>query len=110
MRRRLTPTRMAEPSTGRYKCGQGCAESEPSALLIEMENGASTLENSLMVPKMLKNSDYMTQKFTPTYIPKRTENVSFKNLTIHNKTIVSSTLSQHFKSSHDKKKKFVTVW
>ena len=50
----------------------------PNTLLVEMENGAVTLENNLAVPQKVKQSHHVAQKF------KRIENTyTHKNEFLH---------------------------
>ena len=56
MRYCLTPVRMAKNNISRNKkCWQGCRERNSLALLVEMQTGAATLENSMEVLQEVKN-------------------------------------------------------
>ena len=56
MRYHLTPVRMAKiNNSGNNRCWQGCGERISFALLVGMQAGAATLENSMEVPQKVKN-------------------------------------------------------
>ena len=56
MQYHLTPVRMAKTHNTRNKrCWQGCGErGNPLAMLVGMQTGAATVENSKVVPQNLK--------------------------------------------------------
>ena len=48
---------------------------EPEVLLVEMENGVGTLENSMVFPQRIKHRiTIWPSNFTPRYISRRIEN------------------------------------
>ena len=56
MRYHLTPVRMAIVSKSTNKCWRRCREKgKPSALLMEMQTDAATVENSMEFPQKTKN-------------------------------------------------------
>ena len=57
VRYNLTPVRMAKINNSRNnRCCQGCGErGNPFALLMGMQTGAATLENSMEFPEKIKN-------------------------------------------------------
>ena len=56
MRYLLTPVRMANiNNSGNNRCWKGCGERISFALLVGMQAGAATLENSMEVPQKTKN-------------------------------------------------------
>ena len=56
MRYHLIPVRMAKINkTGKNKCWQGKEKGEPPTLLVGMQAGRDTLENSMEVPQKIEN-------------------------------------------------------
>ena len=56
MRYHLTPGRMAHVNnSGNNRCWRGCREKGSLALLVAMQAGAATLENSMEAPQKTKN-------------------------------------------------------
>ena len=56
MRYHLTPVRMANINNSGNRCWRGCEEREISfALLVAIQAGAATLENSMKIPQKTKN-------------------------------------------------------
>ena len=56
MRHHLTPVRMANiNNSGNNTCWRGCRERISFALLVGIQTGAATLENSMEIPQKIKN-------------------------------------------------------
>ena len=55
MRYHLTSIRMAIINKSTNKCWRGCGEGNPAALLVGMQTGAATVENSIAFPQKTKN-------------------------------------------------------
>ena len=56
MRYHFTPVRMAITTKSTKKCWRGCGEKgNPHTLLVGMQTGAATVENSMEFPQKIKN-------------------------------------------------------
>ena len=65
MRYHLTLVRMADiNNSGNNRCWQGCRETISLALLVGMQAGAATLENSMEVPQKIKTTTTLRSSLT----------------------------------------------
>ena len=81
MRYHLTPVRMAKiNNSGNSRCWRGCRErGKPLTLLVGMQTGTATLENSMEVPQKVKNRTTLLSSSCPTrYLPRAYKNTNLK--------------------------------
>ena len=80
MRYNLTPGRMAAINKSTTKCWRGCGEKgNPRALLVGVQTGAATVENSMEILQQIKNETALwPSESTPGTIFAEAQNTNLK--------------------------------